>query len=264
MRSTQLFRRSATASSRAYRRGICAGHQRRTRRIPDRHQGRVHPVRPVGQPGLLRVVVPVPRQQRVGLGGAGRRRLPLRLPPAQGPLRSAEPARARQQGRRGAAARFPGARPAPGTGGTRVLPVLRDHRLGQTPGQRTQGRPGRDGHRAARPGRRADRGFGTGRRRRRDGRVQHERRAAGGPRRAAHRLRPDRRAHAAVLRGHLVPDGLRDASPRQGGVRNAEAPAPDGPLPPVHRPGRRHVGDPVGRAALLPGPGPARPQRRPR
>ena len=61
--------------------------------------------------------------------------------------------------------------------------------------------------------------------------FQHERRAARRPRRAARRLRPDRRAHAAVLRRDLVPDGLRHAGPRQGGVRHPEASAPDGPLP---------------------------------
>ena len=80
----------------------------------------------------------------------------------------------------------------------------------------------------------------------------------------ARRLRPRRRAHAAVLGRDLVPDGLRHARPRQGGVRHPEAPAPDGPLPPVHRAGRRHLGDPVRRAAVLPRSRAARPQRRPR
>ena len=97
-----------------------------------------------------------------------------------------------------------------------------------------------------------------------DGCVQHERRAAGRSRRAARRLRPGRRAHAAVLRRDLVSDGLRHAPAGQGGVRHAEAAAPDGPLPAVHRTGRRDVGDPVGRTAVLLGPRAARPQRRPR
>ena len=105
---------------------------------------------------------------------------------------------------------------------------------------------------------------GAGGRRRRDGVLQHERRAAGRPRRAARRLRPRRRAHAAVLGRDLVPDGLRHARARQGGVRHPEASAPDGPLPPVHRAGRRDVGGPVGRPAVLPRPRTARPQRRPR
>ena len=64
------------------RKGISAGHKRRACRFPDRHQGRKHPVRPVGQPGVLRVVVPVPRQQHAGLGRPRRLRLPVRLAPA--------------------------------------------------------------------------------------------------------------------------------------------------------------------------------------
>ena len=43
--------------------------------------------------------------------------------------------------------------------------------LGQAPRQRTQGRPRRDDHRAARPGRRSDRRLRAGRRRRRDRRA---------------------------------------------------------------------------------------------
>ena len=68
---------------------------------------------------------------------------------------------------------------------------------------------------------------------------------------AARRLRSRRRAHAAVLRRDLVPDGLRHARARQGGVRHPEAAAPDGPLPAVHRAGRRDVGGPVGGPAVL-------------
>ena len=145
-----------------------------------------------------------------------------------------------------------------------LSPVLRDHRLGQAPRQRAQGRSRRDDHRAARPGRRSDRRLRPGGRRRRDRVLQHERRAARRPGRAARRLRPDRRAHAAVLGRDLVPDGLRHAGPRQEGVRHAEASAPDGPLPPVHRAGRRDLGGAVGRPAVLPRSGAARPQRRPR
>ncbi len=99
-------------SSASTRKGVSAGHKRRACGFPDRHQGRKHPVRPVGQPGVLRVVVPVPGQQHAGLGRPWRRRLPLRLAPAPRPLRPEEPARARQQGRGRAAARLPGARPA--------------------------------------------------------------------------------------------------------------------------------------------------------
>ena len=44
--------------------GFCAGHKRRPRRLPDRDPRGQHPVRPVGQPGVLRFVVPVPGQQR--------------------------------------------------------------------------------------------------------------------------------------------------------------------------------------------------------
>ena len=63
---------------------------------------------------------------------------------------------------------------------------------------------------------------------------------------------------------HLVPDGLRHARAGQGGVRHPETSAADGPLPAVHRAGRRDVGDPVGRPAVLPGSRAARPQRRSR
>ena len=94
--------------------------------------------------------------------------------------------------------------------------------------------------------------------------LQHERRTTHRPRRAVGRVRAGRRAHAAVLRGHLVPDGLRHAGPGQGGIRHAEAPTADGPLPPVHRPGGCHLGHPVGRTAMLSGPGLADAQRRPR
>ena len=44
------------------------------------------------QPGVLRLVVPVPGQQPAGLGRPRRLRLPLRLAPAQGPLRPARTA----------------------------------------------------------------------------------------------------------------------------------------------------------------------------
>ena len=62
----------------------------------------------------------------------------------------------------------------------------------------------------------------------------------------------------------LVPDGLRHARPGQGGVRHPEAPAPDGPLPAVHRAGRRDLGGAVGGPAVLPRSRTARPQRRSR
>ena len=101
--------------------GISAGHERRARGFPDRHQGRKHPVRPVGQPGVLRLVVPVPGQQRAGLGRPRRLRLPVRLASARRPLRPEEPARARQQGRGRAAARLPGARPAARAGEARAF-----------------------------------------------------------------------------------------------------------------------------------------------
>ncbi len=53
------------------RKVISAGHERRARRFPDRHNGGKHPVRPVGQPGVLRIVVPVPRQQRLDWDALG-------------------------------------------------------------------------------------------------------------------------------------------------------------------------------------------------
>ena len=114
---------------------------------------------------------PFPDNSALDWDALGDVRLPLRLPPAHRPLRPEEPARARQQGRRRAAARLPGARPAARTGEAGLPPVLRDHRLGQTPRQRPQGRPRRDDHRAARPGRRPDRRLRPGGRRRRDRRA---------------------------------------------------------------------------------------------
>ncbi len=74
------------------------------------------------------------------------------------------------------------------------------------------------------------------------------------------RVRSHRRTHAAVLRRDLVPDGLRHARARQGGVRRPEASAGHGPVPAVHLRRRCHLGDPVGRAAVLPGSGVAVPQ----
>ncbi len=63
-------------------------------------------------PDVFCVLGAVPRQHRVGLGRAGQLRLPLRLAPAQGPLRSEESDRARQQGRHSPAPpRLPGAGP---------------------------------------------------------------------------------------------------------------------------------------------------------
>ena len=238
--------------------GIRAGHLHRPRRLSDRHPGRKHPVRPMASPGLLRFVVRLPRQQRPGLGRPRRLRLPLRLASAQGPLRSEAAGRARQQGRGGAAARLPGSRPQTGVREVGLPQVLRDHRRRQASDQRPQGRPGRDDHRAAGTGRRADRRLRPGGLRRHHHRVQHERLAPAGPGHAGRGVRPHRRPPAAVLGRNLVSDGLRHARARQGRVRQSEAPARNGPLPPVHRRCRCDVGDPVSRAALLPGPGAAR------
>ena len=75
------------------------------------------------------------------------------------------------------------------TGEAGLPPVLRDHRLGQAPRQRAQGRSRRHDHRAARACGRPDRRLRPGGRRRRDRLLQHERRATGRPRRAACRFR---------------------------------------------------------------------------
>ena len=55
--------------------------------------GGQHPVRPVGQPGVLRLLVPVPGQLAARLGRPRRGRLPVRLAPAPRPLRRRAPAR---------------------------------------------------------------------------------------------------------------------------------------------------------------------------
>ena len=176
-RRRHLLPLSSTAVAISSRKGISAGHERRARGFPDRHQGRKHPVRPVGQPGVLRVVVPVPRQQRAGLGRPRRRRLPVRLAPAPDHF---DPKNLREHVNKDAVVLLPDY-PVPDL--QRELeklgfpPVLRDDGLGQTPRQRTQGRSRCDDHRAARPGRRPDRRLRPGGRRRGDGVLQHERRA---------------------------------------------------------------------------------------
>ena len=165
------------------------------------------------------------------------------------------PARARQQGRRRAAARLSGARPATRTREARLSPVLRDDGLRQTPRQRAQGRSRRDDHRACapRPTARSATPVWWSPTARRCAFNMNDARPVDLDV-LARRFRPRRRAHAAVLGRDLVPDGLRHARPREGGVRHPEASAPDGPLPPVHRAGRRDVGGAVGRPAVLPRP----------
>lgn len=143
------------------RKGISAGHQRRPRRISDRDPSGQHPLRPLGQSGLLRLLVPVPGQQHAGLGQAGRLRLPVRVAPAQGPLRREEPGRTRQQGRDGPAAGLSRARPAKRVAGIGLSPILRDQRFGQASDRRSPWRPGRHDHRPAGARRRPDRRFGA-------------------------------------------------------------------------------------------------------
>ena len=95
---------SATGPPRRYP-STRADHVPRPGRAVRRDQGRQHPVRPVVQPLVLRVVVPVPRQRRHRSRADRPPDVPLRLAPPPRPLRPALPARPRRQGHDGAAAR---------------------------------------------------------------------------------------------------------------------------------------------------------------
>ena len=179
---------------------------------------------------------PFPDNSQLDWDDPRRCRLPLRLAPAPGPFRPGEPERARQQGRRGAAARLPGAGPR-----ATSCEKLGFHRFFETTDRSSTGsaarrRPGRHDHRAARAGRRADRRLGAG------GRTT--------ARPLLFNMNDARPTDLDVLDaafGHvdvhmlqysgrdLVPDGLRHAAAGQDRVRHAEAPPADGPLPPVHR-----------------------------
>ncbi len=126
-------------------------------------------MRPLGEPGVLRVVVPVPGQQHAGLGRPRRLRLPVCLAPAQGPLRPEEPAPSTSTRTRSCCcptSRCPTCE--------RELEKLGFHRFFETTDSvkhrfsGPQGRSRRHDHRAARPRRRPDRRLRPGGRRRRD------------------------------------------------------------------------------------------------
>ena len=86
-------------------------------------------------------------------------------------------------------------------------------------------------------------------RRRRDHGVQHERRPPGRSGRAGMPNSATIDVHMLQYSGRdLVPDGLRHARPRQGGVRHPEASAPDGP--------RRQYIAQVGATWVIPSAGP--------
>ena len=88
-------------------------------------------------------------------------------------------------------------------------------------------------------------------RRRRGPGPQHERLAAARARPAA-RGRPARCGVPPVLRGDLVPDGLRLPRQRPGGPRAQEAGGPARPCVPLHRGPRPGVRRALGRPAVLP------------
>ncbi len=69
-----------------------AGNFPRTSRPVHRDRSRDDPLRPVVQPGLLRLLVPLPQQRRRGRRGDLPPRLPLRVAPAPRPFRSRVPA----------------------------------------------------------------------------------------------------------------------------------------------------------------------------
>ena len=159
---------------------------------------------------------------------------------------------------------YPGAGPAARTREAGLPPSSSRPPTPSSTGERPQGRARRHDHRDACPCRRPDRRLRPGGLRRRDHRVQHERRAPDRPGSDARGVRPHRHPPAAVLRCHLVPDGLRHARPRQGGFGNQKRQRADGPLP-------QYI-EQVGATWVVPSAGPpcfldrrsARPQRRPR
>ena len=118
-------------------------------------------------------------------------------------------------------------------------------------------------HALVAPDGRPDRRLGAARRRRRGPRPEHERLAAARARPPARRRAAGRRL-PAVLRGDLVPDGLRLPGQRAAGPRAQEARRPVGPGAALRRGARPRVRGPVRRAAVLPRPGPVRVQRPPR
>ncbi len=247
------------------RKGISAGHERRARRFPDRHQGRKHPVRPLGQPGVLRVVVPVPRQQRAGLGRP--RRLSTTSTSRTCTRTTSTRRTCASTSTRTRSCCCPTTRCPTCSANWKSWASTGSSRPPTPSSTRVSGPKGDldvmiIALRAPADGPIGDSGLVVD-----DGET------------VAFNMNDARPVDLDVLHadfGHvdvhmlqysgrdLVPDGLRHARPRQGGVRHPEAAAPDGPLPPVHRSGRRDVGGPVGGPAVLPRPGTARPQRRPR
>lgn len=136
-------------------------------------------MRSVDQPRVLRLLVPLPRQQRPALGPVRTPRLPLRLPPAPGPLRPRPPARTRGPRHH---------RPAPRQSPRRSAGRARRPRLHPLPppaqrrARRPRRRSARGDHRRQRSGRRPDRGLGPRGGRRHRVHPRPERRPAPAPR----------------------------------------------------------------------------------
>ena len=209
------------------------------------------------QPGLLRLLVPLPRQRRDRPCPNRQADVPLRQPPPSRPLRPALPVRARQQGRHRHPARLPPGNAREGAARARFREVPEDEGLRARQGRR---RPAPDGDGARGPDRRPDRRLGSPPGRRRNAPAEHERQPADRPRQAS-RLRPARPPLSAVLRRHLVSDGLR--VPREGarGARSQEARGAGGARPPLHRDPVAPLDGAVGRPAVLPRPAALRVQR---
>ena len=163
--------------------------------------GREHPVRPLGQPGLLRVVVPVPRQQHGWTGTPSATATTCTSRTCTGPLRPEESRASTSTRTRSCCCPTI---PVPDL--RRELEKLGFHRFFETTDSVKHTVSGPKGDldvmiialRAPADGPIGDSGLVVA-----DGEtvgVQHERRPARRPRRAARGLRSGRRAHAAVLR----------------------------------------------------------------
>ena len=206
-------------------------------------------------PGLLRLLVRLPRQQRRRLRGV-QARLPLHIPSAPRPLRPVAPRPRRAQVHHRPAPGLPHRRAANGLTRPRV-PLLR--RDAQQRAGRARRPPG-DDHRHDRPERRAHRRLGPLPRRRAT-RILDQNDARPPEPSQLERIRVLRRALPPVLRRHLVARRLRAARGEQDRARQAQTPERHGAGAALRRGGRGAIRVPDGGAALLPGRGPLRAQR---
>ena len=225
-----------------------AGHLPRSRGDVRRDRGRLGAVRPVVQPCVLRVVVPVPEERHPRRRRRSAARLPLHLAPPPRPLRPGLAGGTRRQADEGPAARVPADPPRGRAARTGVHRIRADRprRTGVAARRAAGGDP-----RLHRARRRPGRGLRAGPARRDRDAPQPERRPAARPRRARV-LRPLRRALHPVLGRHLVPDGLRLPTGRAAPPGHPQTRRPDGAGDPLPRGCRRAGAVPRRRSAVLP------------